>query len=48
MVTVTIMKKTKNLKTWLGFLKNMGGDFLGRNSPGEGEIFLVGIFLGVL
>ena len=37
-MTATIMKKTKNLKTWLGLLKNMGGNFPGRNSPeGGGE-----------
>ena len=37
-MTVTIMKKTKNLKTWVGMFKNMsgnipGGNFLGGNFP---------------
>ena len=39
MVAVTIMKKTKNLKTRVGMFKNMvgnipGGNFLGGNFPG--------------
>ena len=39
MITVTIMKKQKILKTWVGIFKNMGGnipsgDFLSGNSPG--------------
>ena len=38
-MTVTIMKKTKNLKTWMGIFKNMGGNipggnFMGGNFPG--------------
>ena len=38
-MTVTIMKKTKNLKTRVGIFKNMGGNipggnFLGGNFPG--------------
>ena len=38
MMTVTIMKKTKNLKTRVGMFKNMGGNipggnFLGGNFP---------------
>ena len=39
MMTVAIMKKTKNLKTRVGMFKNMdgnipGGNFLGGNFPG--------------
>ena len=39
-MTVTIMKKTKNLKTRVGIFKNMGGNipggnFLGGNFPGR-------------
>ena len=39
MMTMTMMKKTKNLKTRLGIFKNMGGNipggnFLGGNFPG--------------
>ena len=39
MMTVTIMKKTKNLKTRVGMFKNMGGNipggnFLGADFPG--------------
>ena len=39
MMTVAIMKKTKNLKTWVGIFKNMdgnipGGNFMGGNIPG--------------
>ena len=39
MMTVTIMKKAKNLKTRLGIFKRMGGNipgenFLGGNFPG--------------
>ena len=38
-MTMTMMKKTKNLKTRLGIFKNMGGNipggnFLGGNFPG--------------
>ena len=38
-MTVTIMKKTKSLKTGMGISKNMGGNipggnFLGGNLPG--------------
>ena len=33
-MTVTIMKKTKNLKTWMGIFKNMGGNIPGGNFPG--------------
>ena len=38
-MAVTIMKKTKNLKTRVGIFKNMGGNisggnFLGGNFPG--------------
>ena len=36
-MTVTIMKKTKNLKTRVGIFKNMGGNIPGGN-------FLGGIF----
>ena len=32
-MTVTIMKKTKKLKTRVGIFKNMGGSFLGGNFP---------------
>ena len=39
MMTVTMMKKTKNLKTRLGIFKNMGGNIPGGN-------FLGGNFLG--
>ena len=40
-MTVAIMKKTKNLKTWVGIFKNMGGNipggnFMGGNIPGGG------------
>ena len=45
-MTATIMKKTKNLKTWLGLLKNMGGNFPGRNSPEGGGNFPGGNFPG--
>ena len=38
-MTVTIMKKTKNLKTRVGIFKNMGGNIPGGN-------FLGGIFQG--
>ena len=39
MMTVKIMKKTENLKTQVGMLKNVGGNipggnFLGGNFPG--------------
>ena len=51
-MTVTIMKKTKNLKTRVGIFKNMGGNvpsgnFLGWNFPGgnfSGGVWWVGIF----
>ena len=33
-MTVTIMKKTKNLKTRVGIFKNMGGNIPGGNFPG--------------
>ena len=38
-MTVTIMKKKKIIKTWVGIFKNMGGNipggnFLGGNFPG--------------
>ena len=33
MMTVTIMKKKKNLKTRVGIFKNMGGNILGGNFP---------------
>ena len=40
MMTVTIMKKKKKFKTWVGIFKNMGGNipggnFLGGNFPGR-------------
>ena len=35
MITVTIMKKTKKLKTWVGIFKNMGGNIPGGNFLGE-------------
>ena len=38
-MTMTMMKKTKNLKTRLGIFKNMGGNIPGGN-------FLGGNFLG--
>ena len=49
MMTMTIMKKTKNLKTWMGIFKNMGGNipggnFLGGNFPGGS--FMGGNFPG--
>ena len=34
MMTVTIMKKTKKLKTRVGIFKNMGGNIPGGNFPG--------------
>ena len=33
MITVTTMKKKQKKKLWVGILKNMGGNFLGRNFP---------------
>ena len=33
-MTVTIMKKTKKLKTRVGIFKNMGGNIPGGNFPG--------------
>ena len=43
-MTVTIMKKTKNLKTWVGMFKNMGGNIPGGNFLGGN--FPVGNFPG--
>ena len=34
MMTVTITKKTKNLKTRVGIFKNMGGNIPGGSFPG--------------
>ena len=34
MMTVTIMKKKKKLKTQVGIFKNMGGNIPGGNFPG--------------
>ena len=48
-MTVTIMKKTKNLKTRVGIFKNMGGNFLGGNFPGgifQGGTLMSGNFPG--
>ena len=53
-MAVTIMKKTKNLKTRVGIFKNMGGNipggnFLGGNFPGgifQGGTLMSGNFPG--
>ena len=34
-MTMTMMKKTKNLKTRLGIFKNMGGNIPGGHFPGD-------------